>query len=205
MRYISKRAGIVDKLKSLWEDDQGPWENIFRLASYSVPFIPVFGWKVFILEKAASMLFDIGLQDFGRWLDTEQGKGPGSNLTESDAIRAGQLVSERAKATAGRSSDELRKMAFWGAIFSALVKILPGLLKTMLLILGVKYLSDMYQSGEMTKRVTDLGEKAVTKVKDTATEMLPDAGDVMSKIMPGGGGAAMLSGFDFMGDIPQQP
>lgn len=81
---LSKRADSKEYLKkqieSLWRVNEGPLENIFRMSSYLIPFVPGFGWAIFALEKIASLV-GYGLSDLGKQLDIEMHNSPGPNAT----------------------------------------------------------------------------------------------------------------------------
>lgn len=75
-----------NKLWKVWRSEEGPFENIFRVATYAMPaFGGIFGGGIaLILDKFLSSKYGIGFEDMGKWLDKQLKLGPGDNARLDD-------------------------------------------------------------------------------------------------------------------------
>jgi len=168
-RPISKRAleisDITDKIREIWRDREGPFENIFRIMSYLIPFVPGLGWTVFALETGASYL-GWGMGDFGGALDKAMGLEPGTHLsiTGPSDIEIG-LKNVFRQLASSANEDEIKKVAFAGAFFK-LIGAVPKLarfifeaIKFLLLAFGLTKLGDMYSIKDTVTNIVDETQK----------------------------------------------
>jgi hypothetical protein len=115
------QAGVfVDFVKStLWRPEEGPFENIFRLGTYLMPFVSGWGFVLMIVDKIASTFFHMGLEDFGRWLDRKLGLGPRSDITQ-DVLNRGQNevlnMLQGIEQSGSKELDSIVKVAFLGGL-----------------------------------------------------------------------------------------
>lgn len=158
---------VTDKIRQLWRNREGPFENIFRLLSYMVPFVPGLGWGVFALEKVASM-FGWGMGDLGGALDKAMNLDPGTHLgmPDNEDIERGVTTMFEQQQKAASSNEELQKVASIGGLFrliggaGKISRILFSVLKWLLLAFGITKLGDMYagatgQTGTPEKGILD--------------------------------------------------
>lgn len=166
---ISKRAlemkDIADKFKTLWRAREGTFENIFRLLSYLIPFVPGLGWGVFILERVATA-FGWGMADFGGAIDKELGTI--SNVTYADFSEAVTNVIEKKK-EAAFTEEDIIKVAWIGG----LMKLIMGIpraaqlvwkaIKALLFMFGVTHVGDLV--AKMTDSTEPIGTALLEQVK----------------------------------------
>lgn len=137
---MSKRAfeieDLVEQIKSIWHVYEGPMENVFRVLSYLIPFVPGLGWGVAILEKVAS-LFGYGMGDFGAAIDRFVGLKPESDIEERDLDDVSGFISNMLKAKAQNDEEIIKKTAWFGGV----IKLITSVPKAMRLVwLAVKFL-----------------------------------------------------------------
>lgn len=106
---LSKRAweleDLWDQISSIWHPYEGPMQNLFRIASYIIPFVPGLGWSIFILEKIGAF-FGYGLADLGAAIDRFAGWAPSTRLS----ITENEFVSRVAGQFNPRSSDDITSL-----------------------------------------------------------------------------------------------
>jgi len=116
----AQAGAFVEFVKStLWRTDEGPFENLFRLGTYLMPFVSGWGFVLMILDKLASTLFKVSLEDFGKWLDSKLGLGPHSDVTQ-DVLNRGQNevlnLLQKMEQTGSEELDHIVKVAFLGGL-----------------------------------------------------------------------------------------
>ena len=159
---LSKRAGLMDQakdqIKKLWSPNKGPFENLLNLSSYLLPFVG--GWVVFGIEQVAS-LKGYGLKDFGKYLDSNLGLGPGSNIGTRELQMLEGLLN-----TASTNNDGLEKKAIGRALMAGgAVKLIYTLIKFVLLAVGAETIKELYAPKSTTPATTDADKKE---------ELMPD-------------------------------
>lgn len=159
--YISKRAATKDIVKNeilaLWHTNEGPFQNIFRLFSYATPFVPGLGWVAFILEKIASAL-GYGLAALGSYIDKKLNIGPKSFDKQKSFDDLGKLLTnmiDTKKSESMLDSDEIKKVAFLGALFKLvgggkmvvpkILLILKSVVGWLLLAVGANNIDEIYK------------------------------------------------------------
>lgn len=133
---ISKRAGLKESIiqitETMLDDNQGPFENGFRIIPYAViPFLGSFGKIVtFILTKMTFSILGWSPRDLGRWLDKNLGLKPGDDPTKPGTKeRAVDLVSglfeseSKSKASAYLDARPISKTAGLGSFLLASGKV----------------------------------------------------------------------------------
>lgn len=116
----AQAGAFVEFVKStLWRPDEGPFQNIFRLGTYLMPFVSGWGFVLMIIDKLASALFNISVEDFGKWLDSKLGLGPNSDVTQDVLNRGQNEVLNLLQGIEQTGSEELNhivKVAFLGGL-----------------------------------------------------------------------------------------
>jgi hypothetical protein len=149
----------------MWRQNEGPFENILRLITYLIPFVPGLGWTAFILEKAASIALDMGLEDIGRYIDQALGLGPGSEVNPADETKVIDLITQMVKEKqASNTNDEMKKQAFlvWGLLraIPGAVRILFTVFKAILLAVGASSVGEIYQQAKpVVEKTMEQAEK----------------------------------------------
>ena len=95
---VTSLAGIYTKAKKdpttlldkpelkAWNSDEGPFENIFRIATYAMPaFGGLFGGTIgLVLDKFLSKNYGMGFEDIGKFLDSKLNLTPASEINENN-------------------------------------------------------------------------------------------------------------------------
>lgn len=183
--HISKRAADMEKLKQeilgIWRDNEGPFQNIFRLFSYAMPFIPGLGWVSFLIEGIASA-FGYGLSDLGAFIDKELGLSPGVDFNTQEATQDvsnwfAQIVDGK-MAGASLNDEQIVKVAFLGTLLKMIgggariapivFKVLTSLIGWLLMSVGANHISDIYKMAkERAKGVaTDVMKEQFSSPED---------------------------------------
>lgn len=181
---------LLKALVAVWRDTEGPFENIFRLISYSPVLFAGFGGLILTgLDKIVSYFWKMGLEDFGAWIDRQLGKGPRSEVTQQDYSNLRSLLMQTLESRAA-AEGQIVKVAFLGGLFrlfggagkivNALIKFLMRAFAFVALAVGASTTGEI---GEKVKKYTK--EKAVELAKETIKEQMPE----------------MLLGGQTMGDI----
>lgn len=187
MPPISKRAANVEPLKklvlSMWRQNEGPFENILRLITYLIPFVPGLGWTAFILEKVASIVLNMGLEDIGRYIDKALGLHPGSEISSAHEAKVVDLITQMVKSKQAQPHNELKKEAFliWSLLraIPGAIRVLFTVFKVILLAVGATSIGDLYQqagsgAGEILdtekKDEPTLPSEGLTKLLDISTD-----------------------------------
>jgi hypothetical protein len=155
---ISKRAwelsDLWEQISSIWHTNEGFCENLFRILSYLIPFVPGLGWGIFILEKIAAF-FDMGLASLGAAIDRFLGWAPSETLNISqesfyDGIK--DFFGNILKPKAAASEEEMVKLAWLGGLL-AMVRAIPRVLtllwtavKFLLLAFGFSKVGEIYSA-----------------------------------------------------------
>lgn len=168
--YISKRAvdmsTFKDEIVRLWSPTKGPFQNVFGLLSYAIPFVPGLGWGIFALEKIAS-LFGLGLDDLGKWIDEQCNIPPGAGANEMASCLGKVLQGIMDQKKADLSTDQIEKVAFWGFAVS---RMLPVALKWVARAIGAILLAvGANNIGDVNNIVAKAKEIAVDTIKENIT------------------------------------
>lgn len=178
--YISKRAVDKERIKNeilgIWRTNEGPFQNIFRLFSYAIPFVPGLGWGVFLLEKLAGAL-GLGLSDLGEYLDRGLGLSAGSDFDLSDAL--GRIANwlkglfSKMPALAHHEDEQLRKLAFLGGLLQLigggarlvpkLISLIGSVVGWLLLAVGANNINNIYKMAEgfVTDKMQDVMKEKI--------------------------------------------
>lgn len=183
-KHISRRADAVDNVKqqieNLWDDNNGPLENIFGLSSYMVPFVPGLGWAIFLLDQIGNVIFGFGLKSLGKWADQQLGLSPGSNLEFAHLVALGDMLTQKIKDLADQEktsahNSEINKFASLSGMLRLvggiprITKLLWFAIKSLLLALGVQRVKDIY-SGKATSLIPSSSETQSEEEKDSKTD-----------------------------------
>ena len=183
--YLSKRAvnmaAFKDEIVRLWNPSEGPFENIFGLLSYAIPFVPGLGWGIFALEKIAS-LFGLGLDDLGKWIDGQCNIPSGAGVNEMVSCLGKVLQSVLDQKKAELDNDQIEKVAFWGFAVS---RMLPVALKWIARAIGAILLAVAANNiGDVNNIVAKAKGMAIDTIKENITpEMVAEYGpEIASKL-----------------------
>jgi len=161
---ISKRAfgldDVVKQIKSIWRPHEGFCENLFRILSYLIPFVPGLGTAAFILEKIAAF-FGYGLSKLGKIIDDAMGWQASESLKieENKFLQGvGNVIRNLVQSSEAKSEDELVKIAWFGGIVK-LIKFLPKILSVLwkavaflLMAFGFTKVGDIWQQSVQTTK-----------------------------------------------------
>jgi len=179
---LEKRALSLEDVKrhiaSIWRDHEGPFQNIFRIATYALPFVSGAGLLLMIVDKIASHMWGMGVEDFGAWLDKELKLGPGSNVGAKEIHNVGDLIGKALQKAASADDGQLEKTAllgigallrFLGGAGGVARKVVSALTKLVLWVItafGLTKLGDMYN-----KPARILGSGVSTELYEQARGM----------------------------------
>jgi hypothetical protein len=188
--YISKRAVDLELAKKeilgIWRPNEGFFQNLFRLASYAIPFVPGLGWVVFVVEKIAGM-FNKGLSDLGEYFDKGLGTGPGSKLDLSDILERlarwfKGLFSKMLSPAIAKSDDEqLQKIAILGGLLQLIgggIRLVPKIISVLGSFIG--WLMMAVGANNIDKMLKILEGKVTDKMQDVMKEKIQEQMNPMS-------------------------
>ena len=78
---------LMDKHEwKAWNSDEGPFENILRIATYAMPaFGGLFGGTIgLVLDKFLSKNYGMGIEDLGKFLDRKLNLSPETKINENN-------------------------------------------------------------------------------------------------------------------------
>lgn len=147
---FSKRADnkqkLLELIKTLWRNTEGPFENILRLISYAGVLLPG-GLIIIAMDKIASM-FGMGLEDLGKYLDNKLNLGPRSSLNENNLDNAVNLLEELSKKQASVHEKLIKNAGLLSFVrgngIKTTFKGLWMLIKWLLTALAITNFSDLY-------------------------------------------------------------
>lgn len=197
---LSKRADTKEKLlkllKTLWRNNEGPFENLLRLVSYAGVILPG-GFVIIALDKIASM-FGFGLEDLGRYLDKKLNLGPGANITENTMSDAANIIESLSSKEANSKNILIKNAGLWSFLSKGGVKTtfkgLWAIVKWLLTALALTNFGDLYKTSELSSTVDTLIKDEITSnpdepkksVRDIANEFgktkEDDAGNLINKL-----------------------
>jgi len=177
---MKRQADNTDLLKAVsvvWRDSEGPFENLFRLISYSPVLFAGFGGLLLTLIDKFASWFGYGIEDFGAWLDKKLGKGPKSDVTPQDADNLNNLFMGMLEAKAALDNNgQMIKVAGLGGIFrlfggpGKLAKMITSLILRafafIAMALGASSTGDIYNKvkGIAKEKVKEVGQEAVQEM-----------------------------------------
>lgn len=178
---LSKRAfelaDIAKHIASIWHDYEGPMENVFRILSYLIPFVPGLGWGIFVLESIATF-FGYGMSDLGAAIDRAAGFKPGQPVREKTFLDSATSVLEGFFTRTAESNTDMVKLASLAAVMK-LVGGIPRALglvwqavKFILLAFGLSNLGEIYTSATGQKKKPGEIYLSNEEVKDKADKLL---------------------------------
>lgn len=144
-----------DMIKNtLWRNSEGFFENVLRLFSYAIPFVPGLNFSIYIIEAIADS-FGYGLSSLGKYLDKLFPVDPGTTAEELEAMApqmSQKLMGELKTASQSWDDDQIRKVAFLGGMFK-LIKYVPKVIgylikaaKWFMLAAGVTTVGNLYSA-----------------------------------------------------------
>ena len=98
MQIIAQEAPLfgaqtfADKVLALWSTKKGPFQNVFRLSSFILALLPGYKIAYMMAEKLASVLFGLGIEDFGAFIDKELGLRPYGNISGNEVDKLIDLI-----------------------------------------------------------------------------------------------------------------
>jgi len=169
---MQKQAGLTDDMKkvfsTIWRSNEGPFENMLRIVSYSMPFFGgIFGAILLIVDKVASYFWGYSLEDFGKYIDKLIGLSPGSEISE-EKLHSALLKELQSKANT--KNDKITKLALWGGITGALLK---TKIVTIFLMKLAGWFMAAYAVGnmqELYEKIKEPVEKVKNKIEDEVVE-----------------------------------
>lgn len=182
---LSKRAFEIEDLwqqiSSVWHTNEGFCENLFRISSYLLPFVPGLGWSVFILEKIAAF-FGFGLADLGAAIDRFAGWEPSNNLnigqSEFSSVLVDFITTQSKSVNASKNLEQITKTAWFGGLIK-LIQLLPraivpltNAVKFMLLTFGFSKVGEIYSAVSGTTKAP--GALMLENSKPQKTELLSE-------------------------------
>lgn len=175
--YISKRAkensdeesAFKQWISTVWKTDQGPLQNLFRLAPYaSIPIMGLGSIIPMILITVATYILKMSPEDLGRKADEELGLGPGDDPREvpskiieyfngiTDKNLVASYEDHQLSKTAGIISGVLRAGKFGKVVYGYIVKF-------------IAVLASMFvfsHLGEFSKKLVNPVREKVTDIKE---------------------------------------
>lgn len=171
---MNKTADIElfkDIVSKAWHQNEGPLENIFRIITYAMPFVPGLGWMTFALDKLASLALGLGFEDLGAWFDKKLNLTSGSELNESKFLNLASEF-ENNKSSTIYTEDGIIKVAFLGSILKSLgigniiIKAF-GIIKS-----TIGFLLVTFAASNMDELYKKIEEYAKNKLTETASDVI---------------------------------
>jgi len=186
-----KASNLLTAASVVWRDNEGPFENLFRLISYSpVLFAGLGGLALTGIDKIISYMWGMGLEDFGAWIDKQLGKGPKSDVTPQDYDALKDILTQRLQSNARVNNGQMVKVAGLGGIF----KLFGGTGKVVNMILS--FVMRAFAFVAMALGATSTGD-IYDKVKGVAKEKVKEVGQEAVREMFQG----QMGDMGSMGDI----
>lgn len=169
---------IKQNIISVWRTNEGFFENLFRIGTYIMPFIPGLGWLWFIIDKILSVGFQAGLEDAGAKLDKVLGLAPGSDISESAFMGLESKIEELNKNSRTMyQNGQIVKQAFlFGLLKTVGIKrilkiswdIINTSIKFLLLLFGVSALPELNKKideykAQLSGKATEMAGQALQK------------------------------------------
>ena len=183
-------SDMLKAVSVVWRDNEGPFENLFRLISYSpVLFAGFGGLLVTLIDKFASW-FGYGLEDFGAYIDKKLGKGPKSDVSAQDVPALNNLFTGLLEAKAASQNGQMVKVAGLGSIFKLfggtgkLVNLIISLVLRafafVAMALGAASTGDIYNKvkGAVKEQIKEVGQEAVQEMFQGQMGDLGNVGDI---------------------------
>ena len=116
---FSKRAEMNEKvkeyIKTVWKQDTGPFENIFRIGKYLAPLMGGMGWMLLVASVVGSHALGLSIESLGKWIDEKLHLGPNDEITES-------TLSDAHSALVGKIESALNpNMSKTAGLFSGII------------------------------------------------------------------------------------
>ena len=190
-----KQADVPEDVKKaiafVWRTNEGFFENLFRVATYVIPFIPGLGWMVYVLDKFASMGFGMGFEDLGKWIDQQLGLSPGSEITEEHFMGLEPHFTKTLTPTTSMNHQgQFVKVAFLWGLLKSIGGVKPVLSKSwtivkavvgwLLLTFGASSMNQLYQNIDQYKALAK--QKATELAKDAIQQQLLGGGNTIEDL-----------------------
>ena len=183
---MNKQAEVSDSVKQaiafVWRQNEGFFENLFRIATYLMPFVPGVGWVTFILDKVSSTVLGLGIEDLGKWFDQNLNLSPGTDVTEEHfmSLEPNLTSTMEAKSSVMMRDGQMVKVAFlWGllkllgggglkTIWGKSWSVIKAAMGFLMLTFGASSMNQLYQNIDQYKA------QAKQKATELATNAIKD-------------------------------